>query len=140
AETMGALCSNAWWRGGGWGRAGVGYTPGGRPENSTPGALDVGGPGGPPPRKPPGPQRIDRPPYFAYPLRPGITFTYLGVKVNDRAQVLMKDATPAGNLYATGEIMAGNVLGRGYLAGFGMTIGTVFGRIAGAEAAKHALN
>jgi tricarballylate dehydrogenase len=34
--------------------------------------------------------------------------------------------------------MAGNVLRRGYLAGIGMTIGTVFGRIAGAEAAQHA--
>ena len=40
---------------------------------------------------------------------------------------------------ASGEIMAGNILGRGYLAGFGMSIGTVFGRIAGREAAKHAL-
>ncbi|MBN8901616.1 MAG: hypothetical protein J0H57_11335, partial [Rhodospirillales bacterium] len=45
-----------------------------------------------------------------------------------------------GNLYASGEIMAGNILGRGYLAGFGMTIGTVFGRIAGQEAARHARN
>jgi tricarballylate dehydrogenase len=35
--------------------------------------------------------------------------------------------------------MAGNILGRGYLAGFGLTIGTVFGRIAGREAAHHAL-
>ena len=35
--------------------------------------------------------------------------------------------------------MAGNILGRGYLAGFGMTIGSVFGRIAGREAVKYAL-
>ncbi|MGH6968223.1 MAG: FAD-dependent tricarballylate dehydrogenase TcuA, partial [Stellaceae bacterium] len=83
-------------------------------------------------------QRIDTPPYFAYPLRPGITFTYLGVKVDDRARVVLKDGRPARNLFAAGEIMAGNILGRGYLAGFGMTIGTVFGRIAGTEAAKHA--
>ena len=34
-------------------------------------------------------------------------------------------------MFAAGEIMAGNILGKGYLAGFGMTIGTVFGRIAG---------
>ena len=40
------------------------------------------------------------------------------------------------NIFASGEIMAGNILGQGYLAGFGMTIGTVFGRIAGEEAAK----
>ncbi len=42
-------------------------------------------------------------------------------------------------VFAAGEAMAGNILGRGYLAGFGMTIGAVFGRIAGREAAKHAL-
>jgi tricarballylate dehydrogenase len=43
---------------------------------------------------------------------------------------------PSPNLFAAGEIMAGNVLGQGYTAGVGMTIGTVFGRIAGAEAAR----
>jgi tricarballylate dehydrogenase len=83
---------------------------------------------------------IDQPPFYGYPLRPGITFTYLGVRVNERAQVLMDNGSPAGNLYASGEIMAGNILGKGYLAGFGMTIGTVFGRIAGQEAARHARN
>jgi len=83
-------------------------------------------------------QAIDAPPYYGYPLRPGITFTYLGVKVNERANVLMKSGALARNLYAAGEIMAGNILGKGYLAGFGMTIGTVFGRIAGQEAAVHA--
>ncbi|MBS0558998.1 MAG: FAD-dependent tricarballylate dehydrogenase TcuA [Proteobacteria bacterium] len=83
---------------------------------------------------------IDTPPFVGYPLRPGITFTYLGVRVNERAQVLMDDGKPAANLFASGEIMAGNILGKGYLAGFGMTIGTVFGRIAGQEAARHARN
>ena len=83
---------------------------------------------------------IDTPPFIGYPLRPGITFTYLGVRVNERAEVLMQDGRRAANLWASGEIMAGNILGRGYLAGFGMTIGTVFGRIAGAEAARHAQN
>ena len=85
-------------------------------------------------------QRLDTPPYYAWPLRPGITFTYLGVKVNEQARVLMKDGRPSGNLFASGEIMAGNILGKGYLAGFGMTIGTIFGRIAGREAAKNARN
>ena len=42
----------------------------------------------------------------------------------------------AANMFAAGEIMAGNVLGRGYAAGIGMTIGSVFGRIAGREAAR----
>lgn len=80
-------------------------------------------------------QRIDTPPFFAYPLRPGITFTYLGVKVNESANVIMHDGAAAQNAFAAGEIMAGNILGEGYLAGFGMTIGTVFGRIAGRQAA-----
>jgi tricarballylate dehydrogenase len=83
---------------------------------------------------------VDKPPFYGYPLRPGITFTYLGVKVNDKARVLMDNGQPAGNLFASGEIMSGNILGKGYLAGFGMTIGTVFGRIAGQEAARRARN
>ena len=82
---------------------------------------------------------LDSPPFYAYPLRPGITFTYLGVAVNERTQVIFQDGKPAKNIYAAGEIMAGNILGRGYLAGIGMTIGTVFGRIAGEEAARHVL-
>lgn len=85
-------------------------------------------------------QRIDTPPYYAYPLRPGITFTYLGVRVDSHARVLMADGRPSANLFASGEIMAGNILGRGYLAGFGMTIGTVFGRLAGEGAARIARN
>jgi tricarballylate dehydrogenase len=44
---------------------------------------------------------------------------------------------PFANIWAAGEIMAGSILGQGYLAGFGMTIGTVFGRLAGREAAAH---
>jgi tricarballylate dehydrogenase len=82
-------------------------------------------------------QPIDAPPFRAYPLRPGITFTYLGLKVDASARVLMRGGGAA-NVYAAGEIMAGNVLQRGYTAGVGMTIGTVMGRIAGAEAARHA--
>jgi tricarballylate dehydrogenase len=81
---------------------------------------------------------IDTPPYYGYPLRPGITFTYLGVTVDASARVVMQDDRPAKNIFAAGEVMAGNILGRGYLAGFGLTIGSVFGRIAGREAARHA--
>jgi tricarballylate dehydrogenase len=82
---------------------------------------------------------IDEPPFIGYPLRPGITFTYLGVKVDENARVLMQDAPSSANLFAAGEIMAGNILGQGYIAGVGMAIGAVFGRIAGREAAKVAL-
>jgi tricarballylate dehydrogenase len=81
---------------------------------------------------------IDTPPFNSYPLRPGITFNYLGVKVDENARVLMTDGRPSGNLFAAGLIMTANILGQGYLAGIGMTIGTVFGRIAGREAAKYA--
>lgn len=79
---------------------------------------------------------LDTPPFYGYQLRPGVTFTYLGLKVSDSAQVHTPDG-PITNLWAAGEIMAGSILGQGYLAGFGMTIGTVFGRIAGKEAAAH---
>jgi tricarballylate dehydrogenase len=85
-------------------------------------------------------RRIEKPPFYAYPVRPGITFTYLGTRVNKEARMLMKDGRPSANMFAAGEIMAGNVLGRGYAAGIGMTIGSVFGRIAGQEAAANARN
>jgi tricarballylate dehydrogenase len=83
-------------------------------------------------------RRIDRPPYYAYPVRPGITFTYLGVRVDEFAHVLDEEQRPLPGLFAAGEAMAGNLLTNGYLAGFGMTIGTVMGRIAGREAARYA--
>ena len=85
-------------------------------------------------------RRIETPPLYAYPVRPGITFTYLGTRVNKQARMLMADGKPAANMFAAGEIMAGNVLGKGYAAGIGMTIGSVFGRIAGREAAQNARN
>jgi len=85
-------------------------------------------------------RKLDTPPYYAYPLRPGITFTYLGTRVNNESRMLLKDGKPSANMFAAGEIMAGNVLGKGYLAGIGMTIGAVFGRVAGEGAAKHVRN
>ena len=81
-------------------------------------------------------RKIDTPPYYAYMLRPGITFTYLGVKIDANAQVYMRDEKPVKNLFAAGEMVAGNILGQGYLAGTGMTIGGVFGVIAGKGAAN----
>ncbi|HUR88608.1 MAG TPA: FAD-dependent tricarballylate dehydrogenase TcuA [Ramlibacter sp.] len=80
---------------------------------------------------------IDTPPFTGFMLKPGITFTYLGLKINDRSQVHFNGG-PSGNLFVAGEMMAGNVLGQGYTAGVGMTIGTAFGRIAGTEAARAA--
>lgn len=78
---------------------------------------------------------IVEPPFYGYSLRPGVTFTYLGLQVDETARVAGPDGNFP-NVWAAGEIMAGSILGQGYLAGFGMTIGTVFGRIAGQEAAK----
>jgi tricarballylate dehydrogenase len=85
-------------------------------------------------------RRVEKAPFYAYPVRPGITFTYLATRVNKEARMLMKDGKPSANMFAAGEVMSGNVLGRGYAAGMGMTIGSVFGRIAGGEAAKNARN
>jgi tricarballylate dehydrogenase len=82
---------------------------------------------------------IDQAPFFGYALRPGITFTYLGLKTDAQARVYFGGA-PSDNLFVAGEMMAGNVLGKGYTAGVGMSIGTAFGRIAGTQAAKSALN
>jgi tricarballylate dehydrogenase len=81
---------------------------------------------------------IDTPPYYGYALRPGITFTYLGLKTNENAAVHF-GGVPSANLFVAGEMMAGNVLGQGYTAGVGMSIGTAFGRIAGVQAARAAL-
>jgi tricarballylate dehydrogenase len=84
--------------------------------------------------------RIDTPPYYAYPLRTGITFTYLGGRVDHQARLHMQNGNKAENVFLAGEVMAGNILGQGYVAGVGMTIGTVFGRIAGQGAARNAKN
>lgn len=83
---------------------------------------------------------IDKPPFYGYSLRTGITFTYLGGRVDKHARLYMEDGRLSQNVFLAGEIMAGNILGQGYVAGVGMTIGTVFGRIAGWEAALNAKN
>jgi tricarballylate dehydrogenase len=84
-------------------------------------------------------RRFSGPPWFAFPLRPGITFTYLGVRVDRNARVQWDGPDGVSGVFAAGEIMAGNILKRGYMGGFGLTIGHTFGRIAGREAAAHAL-
>ncbi len=111
-----------------------------RPGTFDPAALDDCATAGLTPPKSHWARRIDRAPFYAYPLRPGITFTYLGVQVDERARAIWQDGRPAANVFAAGEIMAGNILGQGYLAGLGMAIGTVFGRKAGEEAARHVRN
>jgi tricarballylate dehydrogenase len=81
---------------------------------------------------------IDKGPFEGYALKPGVTFTYLGLKTDDTAAVFF-GGVPSPNLFVAGEMMAGNVLGKGYTAGVGMSIGTAFGRIAGAQSARAAV-
>jgi len=73
-------------------------------------------------------------PFYGYALKPGVTFTYLGLHTDDTAAVRFNNVASE-NLFVAGEMMAGNVLGKGYTAGVGMSIGTAFGRIAGTSAA-----
>ena len=108
-----------------------------RPGDFDPATLDGCRTEGLTPEKTNWARTIEQPPFHAYPLRPGITFTYLGVKVDREARVQQAAGGAYDNIYAAGEIMAGNVLGKGYLAGIGMTIGSVFGRLAGQGASTH---
>jgi tricarballylate dehydrogenase len=94
--------------------------------------------GGLTPPKSRGAIALSVPPFMAYPLRPGITFTHFGVAVDDHMRVMRTDGQPARNVFAAGMIMAANVLGDGYLAGLGVALSTVFGRLAGEEAARQA--
>ena len=100
-------------------------------------ALDDCRTGGLSPAKTHWARPIDTRPFYGYPLRPGVTFTYLGLKVDETTAVRF-GGEPSPNLFVAGEMMAGNVLGQGYTAGVGMSIGTAFGRIAGTHAAAAA--
>ena len=77
---------------------------------------------------------LDTPPFRAYPVTGGITFTYGGVKVNKKAEVLNESNERIEGLFACGE-MVGGVFFYGYPGGSGLTSGTIFGRYAGASAA-----
>ncbi|WP_299284402.1 FAD-dependent tricarballylate dehydrogenase TcuA [uncultured Tateyamaria sp.] len=79
-------------------------------------------------------QKLDTPPFKAYPVTGGITFTYGGLKVSDSGAVLKEDDSAIGGLFAAGE-MVGGVFFEGYPGGSGLTSGAVFGRLAGAGAA-----
>ncbi len=82
-------------------------------------------------------QRLDAPPFRAYPVTCGITFTYGGVKVSDSGVVLREDESWIAGLFACGE-MVGGVFVAGYPGGSGLTSGAVFGRRAGEGAAGFA--
>jgi len=79
-------------------------------------------------------QRLDTPPYTAWPVTGGITFTFGGVRVDAAAQVQSTSWTPIPGLYACGEMVGGLFHGN-YPGGTGLMSGAVFGRLAGAHAA-----
>ncbi len=80
---------------------------------------------------------LDQPPFVAYAVACGITFTYGGLTVDTRANVLDTEGRPMPGLYATGEII-GDFFYFNYGAGTGLMRGAVFGRIAGESAAAAA--
>ena len=76
---------------------------------------------------------LDQTPFEAYAVTCGITFTFGGLRIDRRAQVLDQDQAPIPGLYAAGE-MVGGLFYDNYPGGSGLTSGAVFGRIAGASA------
>src|SRR4029079_1022227 len=81
---------------------------------------------------------IDEPPFEAYAVTCGITFTFGGLRINTESQVISTDGEPIPGLYAAGELVGG-IFYFNYPGGSGLTNGAVFGRIAGTSAAPAAL-
>jgi tricarballylate dehydrogenase len=80
---------------------------------------------------------LDTPPYEAYAVTCGITFSFGGLRINTDAQVINADGEPIPGLYAAGELVGG-IFYFNYPGGSGLTNGAVFGKIAGASAARSA--
>lgn len=80
---------------------------------------------------------IDTPPFEAYAVTCGITFTFGGLRITREAQVVDTNHEPIRGLFAAGE-MVGGVFYHNYPGSSGLTSGTVFGRIAGSSAARTA--
>ena len=78
--------------------------------------------------------KLDTPPYSAYAVTCGVTFTFGGLRIDEHARVLTQDAKPIPGLSAAGELIGG-LFYHNYPGGSGLSAGTVFGRIAGATAA-----
>jgi tricarballylate dehydrogenase len=81
--------------------------------------------------------RLDKPPFVAYGVCCGITFTYGGVMVNEAGEVMKRDGASIPGLYAAGEI-TGGIFYHNYPSGAGLMLGAVFGRIVGTKAAAFA--
>lgn len=78
---------------------------------------------------------IYEPPFYAYPVTCGITFTFGGLKGDSQARVLKDDGSPIPGLFACGEALGG-LFSENYPGGSGLAAGIVFGRIAGHSAAS----
>ena len=81
---------------------------------------------------------MDTPPYYGFAVTCGITFTFGGLRIDQRAQVWDTEEIPIPGLYAAGELVGG-LFYNNYPGGSGLCSGTVFGRIAGASAARYAV-
>jgi tricarballylate dehydrogenase len=81
---------------------------------------------------------LDQPPFEAYRVTCGITFTFGGLRIDRNARVLDSDLEPIPGLYAAGELVGG-LFYFNYPGGTGLTAGAVFGRLAGTAAARAAL-
>jgi tricarballylate dehydrogenase len=81
--------------------------------------------------------KLDAPPYHAYGVTAGVTFTFGGLKVSERAEVSDTAGAPIQGLYAAGEIVGG-LYYHNYGSGTGLVAGVVFGRLAGEGAARSA--
>jgi tricarballylate dehydrogenase len=103
-----------------------------------PAALDGKGTRGIAPPKSNWAQRLDTPPYVAYGVTCGITFTFGGLRVDGRAAVLDTEDRPISGLYAAGELVGG-LFYHNYPGGAGLMSGSVFGRLAGEHAALRVL-
>jgi len=82
-------------------------------------------------------RKLDKPPFYIWPMLPGITFTFQSVKIDTLTRVLDQNDKPIENVYGAGELTSGNIYGRGYVGGTGLVIGTVTGMTAGKEVVKH---
>lgn len=89
---------------------------------------------GPGPPKSNWANRLDTPPYEAYAVTCGITFTFGGLRISDSAQVVDAEGMPIPGLYAAGELV-GDLFYFNYPGGTGLMAGAVFGRLAGTQAA-----
>ena len=105
-----------------------------RPGDFNPATLDGKSTAGITPPKSNWALPIDTPPYVGFAVTCGITFTFGGLKVNTRAEVLDTADQPIPGLYAAGELVGG-LFYHNYPGGSGLMSGSVFGRLAGESAA-----